>query len=237
VRNSVELESQGPDQLRAIYANRDRCVPADRYARTNACELAAQHNREFHVMSLLREAGLGSIAKARVLEVGCGRGATLRLLLEYGAQPGNLVGIDLLEDRIDHAKLLNPLIKFLCADAQRVPFADASFDLVIQFTSFSSILSANIRKTVAEEMQRVLAPAGRLLWYDFIFDNPRNADVKGISPREVRLLFPGFKSRGRRITLAPPLGRTVARVSYALYHLLAQFSPLCTHYACVLERE
>jgi hypothetical protein len=117
-----------------------------------------------------------------------------------------------------------------------MPFPSEFFDLLIQFTSFTSILEEGARKAVALEIHRVLAPRGSFLWYDFMFDNPRNPDVKGIKPAEIRRLFPGYKMVGGRITLAPPLGRIVARVSYSLYHLFAQIRPLCTHYICLLQK-
>jgi SAM-dependent methyltransferase len=223
-------------KLQAAYARRDREIPADRYARTTPNEICALHEREFRMMTLLRDAGLGSLNNKRVLDVGCGRGATLRLLLEYGAQPSNLFGIDLLEDRIERARGLNSQINFYRGNATQIPFPGGTFDLVIQFSAFSSILDESIRKAVAFEIQRALGPAGKFLWYDFMYDNPKNPDVRGIKPRDIRRLFPGYKMVGRRITLAPPLGRPVARVSYPLYHLMAQIRPLCTHYLCVLEK-
>ncbi len=223
-------------KVEVAYARRDREIPTDRYARTTPREICGQHEREFRMMSLLKDVGLASLKNKRVLDIGCGRGATLRLLLEYGAEPANLVGMDLLGDRIEQARHLNPQIKFLCANASNTPFANEEFDLVIQFTTFTSILDGESRKALAMEIQRVLKPAGKFLWYDFMFDNPWNADVRGIRPSEIKRLFPGYKITGTRITLAPPLGRIVARISYALYHVMAQMRPLCTHYLCVLEK-
>lgn len=223
-------------RVRAAYARREPKIQSGLYARTNPFELCIQHEREFRMMLLLRDAGLGSLDSKRVLDVGCGSGSTLRLLLEYGAQPANLFGIDLLEDRIERARALNPQMNFRCSNATRIPFPDGAFDLVIQFMSFSAILDAGFRAAVAREIQRVLAPDGKFLWYDFMFDNPKNPDVMGMKRREIRRLFPGYRMVGRRMILAPPLGRIVARISYPVYHLLAQIRPLCTHYLCILEK-
>lgn len=223
-------------RVRADYARREEKIQSGLYARTNPFELCCQHEREFRMMLLLSDAGLGSLANKRVLDVGCGNGSTLRLLLEYGAQPANLFGIDLLEDRIERARALNPQMNFHCANATEIPFPEGSFDLAIQFMSFSAILDAGLRAAVAREIQRVLAPGGRFLWYDFMFNNPKNPDVMGMKRREIRRLFPGYRMVGRRMILVPPLGRVVARISYPLYHLLAQIRPLCTHYLCLLEK-
>lgn len=223
-------------RVRTAYARREKKIRAGLYARTNPFELCIQHEREYRMMLLLRDAGLGSLDSKRVLDVGCGYGATLRLLLEYGARPANLFGIDLLEDRIERARALNPQMNFHCANATQIPFPEGSFDLVIQFMSFSAILDAGFRAAVAREIQRVLAPGGRFLWYDFMFNNPKNPDVRGMKRGEIKRLFPGYRMVGRRIILAPPLGRIVARISYPVYHLLAQIRPLCTHYLCILEK-
>jgi ubiquinone/menaquinone biosynthesis C-methylase UbiE len=230
-REDAPLEAR----VRAAYDRRRQKGVAERYARSAPFELCAMHERELRMMSLLRQAGL-DVKDKRILDIGCGAGSTLRLLLEYGAKPENLFGIDLLPDRLEQLHSLNPAISCLRAGATNLPYGDASFDLIIQCTVFTSILDLPSRQAVASEIQRVLAPGGKFLWYDFMFNNPRNPDVRGIKPSEIRQLFTGFKVTGRRITLAPPLGRLIARFSYSLYHVMALLRPLCTHYICVLEK-
>jgi hypothetical protein len=75
-----------------------------------------------------------------------------------------------------------------------------------------------------------------MLWYDFLFNNPRNPDVRGVKRPEIERLFPGYKITGRRLTLAPPLGRPIARLCCPLYHVLAELRPFCTHYMYLLEK-
>ena len=41
----------------------------------------------------------------------------LRNFIKYGAKPNHLYGIELLEDRIEIAKDINPNINFNCEDA------------------------------------------------------------------------------------------------------------------------
>lgn len=229
-------EQEELKRIRAAYDRRKRFIPPGRYARSNPFNLYSLHEREAAMARLLRTAGLASLAGVRILDVGCGRGDTLRQLLEYGAEPARLFGVDLLEEHVQHARRLGPHLRILCGNAAHLPFADSSFDLVLQFTLFTSVLSGPVKQAIAGEMSRVLADHGKLLWYDFAYNNPKNADVRGIGKAEIRGLFPGFPVRLRRITLAPPLGRVVAPLSPALYYLLAQFRPLCTHYLCLLEK-
>ncbi len=117
-----------------------------------------------------------------------------------------------------------------------MPFPDASFDLVMQFTLFTSILNDEVKRAIAAEMVRVLAPGGRILWYDFSYNNPKNPDVRGIGKQEIHGLFPNLEMKIKRITLAPPLGRRIAPISPALYYVLSRVRPLCTHLLCLLRK-
>ncbi len=65
-----------------------------------------------------------------------------------------------------------------------------SFEIVMQSTVFSSILSNEVRAILARKMWEWVAPGGGILWYDFAIDNPRNPDVRGVRDRELRKLFP-----------------------------------------------
>jgi ubiquinone/menaquinone biosynthesis C-methylase UbiE len=223
-------------RIREVYARRRRMISPTRYARTDPFNLCSSHEREEVMASLFRSQGRTSLAGFRILDVGCGPGSTLRQFFEYGAEPELMAGIDLLEDNIALGRKLAPQLNLLCGSATQLPFADASFDLITQFTVFTSILDDSIKRAAAAEMARVLAPQGWILWYDFCFDNPANADVKGIRKREIEKLFPDFMMKSKRLTLAPPLGRLAAPFSGALYHLLSRVRPLCTHYMCLLKK-
>lgn len=186
--------------------------------------------------SLLRSAGLRSLAGLRILDVGCGGGATLRQYLEYQADPERLWGIDLLPEFVERARSGALNLQVVCGTASNLPFPDGSFDFVSQFMLFTSVLESGVKRQIAREIDRVLAPGGRLLWYDFAFNNPSNPDVRGIRLSEVRRLFPGFSMMSRRITLAPPLGRAIGRLGPTIYFLTSKLRFLCTHYLCLLEK-
>jgi ubiquinone/menaquinone biosynthesis C-methylase UbiE len=231
-----ETTEREDERVRAAYARRRQSIPAARYARTNPFTLCAAHEREEEMASLFRGEGLTTLAGLRILDVGCGRGDALRQLLEYGADPELLTGIDLLDENVKQARRRSPHLQVICGSASRLPFPDSSFDLVLQFTLFTSILNDEVKHAIAAEMTRVLAPGGRILWYDFSFNNPKNPDVRGIGKREIQALFPGLEMKTRRITLAPPLGRIVAPFSIVLYYLLSRVRPLCTHLLCLLRK-
>ncbi|MGA9352059.1 MAG: class I SAM-dependent methyltransferase [Terriglobales bacterium] len=229
-------EREEIDRLRRIYDQRSHSKLAQRYLRTNPGHLYALHEREVAMAGLLRAAGLRSLAGLRILDVGCGAGATLRQYLEYEADPDRMWGIDLLPAFVEKARSGSFNLQVICGSASKLPFADSSFDLVSQFMLLTSVLDDRMRNKIAHEVDRVLAPGGKLLWYDFAFNNPSNPDVRGIRLPEVRRLFPGFCMTSRRITLAPPLGRAIGRIGPTLYCLASKMRFLCTHNLCLLEK-
>jgi SAM-dependent methyltransferase len=186
--------------------------------------------------ALLRASGLPSLSGLRILDIGCGRGATLRQYLEYNADPARLCGIDLLPDFTYQAHRFGPHLQIACASAAELPFSDASFDFASQFVLFTSVLSREMKRRMAREIHRVLVRGGKFLWYDFAYNNPNNPDVRGIRLAEVRELFPGFSIASRRITLAPPLGRAIGRFGPTLYYCASHLRFLCTHHLCLLEK-
>jgi SAM-dependent methyltransferase len=223
-----------PARLAAAYAR--RAVRSDRYAWEAPGQLFLLQGIEREVLSALRRAGCVPLESRDVLEVGCGPGYWLRALLQWGAAPERLAGVDLLPDRVAAARRRCPrAVRLECADAARLPFAGAAFDLVLQFTVLSSVLDADARRAIAAEMLRVLRPGGTILWYDFRLGDPRNADVRGIGRRELRALFPDCDVAARRVTLAPPIARRLADRTWLLCLLLAQVPLLCTHELAVVR--
>jgi SAM-dependent methyltransferase len=118
------------------------------------------------------------------------------------------------------------------------PFlAVGHFDLVCQHTVFTSILDPVLRQQIASEMARVLRPGGAVLWYDFLYDNPRNPDVRGAGAKEIRDLFQSFDIHLSKVTLAPFIERRLPKLGLPLwYWLLTSLPPLRTHYLALLVK-
>jgi ubiquinone/menaquinone biosynthesis C-methylase UbiE len=143
----------------------------------------------------------------------------------------------LLEERCAQARAALPAgVRIAGGDATELTFQDESFDLVIQSTVFSSILDESFRKRLAARMWRLARPGGGVLWYDFMYDNPRNPDVRGISYREIKALFPEGTIAGERITLAPPLARLVAPIHPGLYAVVNALPLLRSHWLCWIRK-
>ena len=107
--------------------------------------------------------------------------------------------------------------------------ADASLDIVLVATVFSSLLDDAYQQRLAETMWRWLKPGGAVLCYDFTVNNPRNRDVRAVPLARLRALFPQGRMRHRRVTLAPPLARGVTRLHPALYRWFSALPWLRTH--------
>lgn len=226
------------ERIEAAYQRRKTAAVRGRYSHFDAANLLAIQVRERRVLKLLKQFSRTSLEQSRILEIGCGTGFWFRQFIQWGARPENLVGVDLLADRIDQAKrLCPPTVSFHCGSAAELNLPAESFDIVLQSTVFTSVLDAGLKRKIAEEMLRVLKPEGLLLWYDFWANNPGNKDVRGVTKREIQELFPGCRLDLKRITLAPPLARRVAPYSPLLCYFLEKIPLLCTHYLGAIQKE
>ena len=122
--------------------------------------------------------------KPRILDVGCGSGALLRLLgrLRLDAR---LAGVDPAAGMVREAAT-STHVDVLQASAEALPFGAGSFDLVVSSSSFSHWED---KASGLAECRRVLAPGGALLL----------ADVFTTRGLPVRVFGPGGAagSRGR----------------------------------------
>jgi SAM-dependent methyltransferase len=219
---------------------------AKRYARRNVGDLynplrpevqRARQERERALAALLARHARKPCNEMDVLEVGCGSGDNLLGLLHLGFDPAKLTGNELLPDRAAAARHRLPAAtRVIPGDALSASLPDASFDLVLQFTVFSSILDDAFQQHLATQMWRWLRPGGAVLWYDFTVDNPRNRDVRGVPARRVRELFPQACIESQRVTLAPPIARRVVRLHPAAWTLFNALPLLRTHQLAWIEK-
>lgn len=220
------------DAIAARYARRADRGEGDRYSllRPEVWQMWQERQRELLKLLARRP---GSPADWRATEVGCGAGGNLLDLLRLGLRPAHLTGIELLPERLTAARAALPEgVRLLAGDAAAADLAPASQDLVLQSTVFSSILDDALQQRVADAMWAWLKPGGAVVWYDFTVDNPRNPDVRGVSLRRVRELFPQGQLTARRVTLAPPL----ARAFPAAYGLLNLVPWLRTHRLVLIDK-
>ncbi len=192
--------------------------------------------RERYLAHLLRKRGISSLDGVRVFEAGCAGGYNLRMFVQLGARPENVVGMDLDGASVDYCRARASDITVHHGSADDVPEETASFDICLAFTLFSSVPDDTIAQGIADELVRITKPGGMILLYDMRRKSPRNKTVHPIKQDDVRRWFAGQRMFSRSITLAPPAARILGRRAPGLYGLLAALPPLRTHAFYVVQR-
>jgi SAM-dependent methyltransferase len=101
-----------------------------------------------------------------VLDVGCGRGGTIHVILTY-YRPASTLGVDLSPLAISFCRETHcyPNASFEVGDAEDLPCDDAAFDVV---TNIESSHSYPDRLAFYSEVHRVLRPGGFFLYADVL---------------------------------------------------------------------
>ena len=114
--------------------------------------------------------------QTRVLEVACNMCTTsIELAKKFNC---NIVGIDLDTKALEKAKInirkanLENRIEVIQGNALKLPFADNTFDIVIN-EAMLTMLSPKAKKKAISEYYRVLKPGGKLLTHDVAYLNPQ----------------------------------------------------------------
>lgn len=122
--------------------------------------MRGQHARSLYPLLLAR---LARIPFRTALDLGCGTGEMLRLLLQ--ADPGReLYGLDLSEEMLAEARAkLQGRAALKVGDSERLPYPDGMFDVVYCNDSFHHYPAP---EKVLGEVFRVLRPGGTFLLGD-----------------------------------------------------------------------
>ncbi|HKC24325.1 MAG TPA: class I SAM-dependent methyltransferase [Thermoanaerobaculia bacterium] len=222
-------------RIREAYKRRE-AIAGEKYAPWQPAEEFMRAGRRRRAMELLRREGVFPREGDRCLEIGCGALGWLADVISWGVSARDLHGIDLDAARVASGREKLPGADLRVGDAASLPWPPASFRLAIASTVFSSVLDARVRSAIAEEIVRVLAPGGALIFYDLAVGNPKNPDVLPVPRRDLARLFPTLSVRAVSATLAPPLARAVAPRSVALAHLLEAVPFLRTHVLAILVK-
>jgi phthiocerol/phenolphthiocerol synthesis type-I polyketide synthase E len=129
-----------------------------------AVALPEQYINRSSVKLVLELIGDCPVEGRHVLDVGCGRGGTVHVLKTFFA-PASVTGLDLSSAAVAFCRKAHkdPRVAFHEGDAENLPFADASFDIVTNVESSHSY--PDIRRFYREAL-RVLRPDGHFLYTD-----------------------------------------------------------------------
>jgi arsenite methyltransferase len=149
--------------------------------------------------------GLGLRGDERLLDIGCGRGAVLLMAAKL-LPAGRAVGVDLWKtsDQSGNAPEVTEAnarregvadrVELHTGDMTALPFADASFDVVVSSMAIHNVRGRAARLHAVEEAARVLRPGGRILIADAgatarYADRLRELGLRGVARRPLGWRF------------------------------------------------
>jgi arsenite methyltransferase len=124
---------------------------------------------------------LGSLgAGERVLDVGSGAGTDSLVAAQMVGPTGSVTGIDMTPEMLEKSRAAAAQmglgnVTFMEADAERLPFEEASFDVVISNGVIDLIPD---KSAVFSEIFRVLVPGGRIQVADVTIQEPVSEEGK-----------------------------------------------------------
>ena len=117
------------------------------------------------------------------LDVGCGEGRFCRMLKSRGI---DAVGVDPTSALIAVARTRDAHGPYVEATAERLPFREGTFDLVV---SYLSLIDIPDMEAAVPEMARVLKPGGALLIANLTSFNTAAADVGWVKDADGRRVY------------------------------------------------
>jgi SAM-dependent methyltransferase len=137
-------------------------------------------------------ASLPNVGGAKGLDIGCGEGSNTRQVARLGAQ---MNAVDIAPTFIRHAQETegrDPMgITYLVANAEQLPFANATFDFT---TAFMSLMDVRNQSIALREACRVLRPGG-FLQFSILhpcFVSPYRKNLKDETGRRIAVQNAGY---------------------------------------------
>jgi demethylmenaquinone methyltransferase/2-methoxy-6-polyprenyl-1,4-benzoquinol methylase len=209
----AQTEAEASAKVREMFA---RIAPS--YDLLNHV-LSGQMDRVWRARTAKRLAPILQRPDARVLDLCCGTGDLALALAHARGAKARIIGADFAHPMLVRARMKSqivpshsglpapPPLPVFEADALRLPFADASFDLVTTAFGFRNLANYEVG---LQEIRRVLKPGGTLAIFEFT--EPPNNLVGGVYRWYFRRVLPrigGFISGDRAAYSYLP--RSVAR--------------------------
>lgn len=129
-----------------------------------ALKVADEKNR-YCIQLYHHVAGAIDLNGLDVLEIGCGRGGGSSYIMRY-LQPKSMISVDLADKAIEFCNKHHTLpgLSFMHADAESLPFADNTFDAILNVEASPGY---GHMEHFVSEVSRLLRPNGHFLFADF----------------------------------------------------------------------
>ncbi|WP_260758956.1 phthiotriol/phenolphthiotriol dimycocerosates methyltransferase [Mycobacterium sp. SMC-4] len=126
------------------------------------------------------------LAGKKVLEISCGHGGGASYLMRT-FNPASYTGLDFNPDGVAYCKRRHtlPNLDFVQGDAENLPFADESFDAIVNVEA--SHVYLNFTRFL-DEVHRVLRPGGRMLYTDMRSDDQIAEWEQGIAASPLKVI-------------------------------------------------
>ena len=131
---------------------------------TRRMSVACQQMVDLHIATIPKD-----LKPLNILDVGCGLGGVTQLLAEAFPE-AKVGGVNISARQIEEAQRRFSGIDFQVADATDLPFANATFDLII---SVEAAFHFDSRIDFLEEAFRILRPGGHLIYTDLMVNDAR----------------------------------------------------------------
>jgi len=220
------------DCIKEVYRSRDINLS---HGAQSVYNILDGSQRQAMILKMLRKNGVTSLSNQKVVDFGCGTAARLRNFLDLGAKPENLYGIDLSDKRIQYAKYLHPNFHFSKGDASQTEFESNFFDIVVNSTMFSSILSDSLSMKISSEIKRVVKNDGIIIWYDLRVNNPWNKNVRGYTKSMILSHFKDCSVELKSITVVPLITKKF-NIPIVIFKLLQYIPIFHTHYIAIIRK-
>ncbi|MFD2875009.1 class I SAM-dependent methyltransferase [Paenibacillus rhizoplanae] len=128
------------------------------------------------VKLLLETVGRTAIRERQVIDIGCGRGGNIAALYKY-FKPLSIVGLDICPANIAYCSVKSRGVEafYLVGDAENIPFADESFDIVLNMESAQAYPN---RSRFYEEVYRIMRVGGVFLYTELMLEDQVAKNVR-----------------------------------------------------------
>lgn len=128
------------------------------------------------VKLLLETVGRTVIRDRQVIDIGCGRGGNIAALYKY-FKPLSIVGLDICPANIAYCSAKSRWAEafYLVGDAENIPFADGSFDVVLNMESAHAYPN---RSRFYEEVYRIMRTGGVFLYTELMLEDQVTQNVR-----------------------------------------------------------
>jgi SAM-dependent methyltransferase len=171
----------------------------------------------------------------RILDIGVGAGRTVRELRQVSE---NYIGVDYVQEMVDHCRHRFPGVHFERADARAMPqFDDESFDLIVFACNGIAMVDHAGRLSILREVYRLLAPGGVFIFSTNNRNNPGHDKLLALPTLQPTLAPHRLLVRGLRFA-GQTAFRVFNRLRYRRHEIrtadYAILNDRCHHYRTML---